>query len=65
MSDNNETKNNYKEFGDKVKSTIGAVGAGLETTAKEVSHLDISNSVRSAERRNQGNGIEGRIREEK
>ena len=44
MSDNNETKNNYKEFGDKVKSTIGAVGAGLETTAKEVSkNLDISN----------------------
>ncbi|MBD5165732.1 hypothetical protein, partial [Helicobacter sp.] len=44
MSDNNETKNNYKEFGDKVKSTIGAVGAGLEATAKEVSkNLDISN----------------------
>jgi hypothetical protein len=30
-----------------------------------ISHLDISNSVRSAERRNQGNGMEGRIREEK
>ncbi|WP_297814143.1 hypothetical protein [uncultured Helicobacter sp.] len=44
MSDNNETKNNYKEFGDKVKSTIGAVGTGLEATAKEVSkNLDISN----------------------
>lgn len=44
MNDNNETKNNYKEFGDKVKSTIGAVGTSLETTAKEVSKsLDISN----------------------
>lgn len=44
MSDNNETKSNYKEFGDKVKSTIGAVGADLEATAKEVSKsLNISN----------------------
>ena len=41
---NNQEKSSYKETGDKVTSTLGAIGAGLESTAKEVSkNLDISN----------------------
>lgn len=37
----------------------------LEQIRVLISHLDISYSVRSEERRNQGNGMEGRIREGK
>ena len=41
---NNQEKSSYKETGNKVTSTLGAIGAGLESTAKEVSkNLDISN----------------------
>ena len=41
---NNQEKSSYKETGDKVTSTLGAISAGLESTAKEVSkNLDISN----------------------